>query len=185
MPSLVSILLVDEDPLMRRATALMLAGRGGKVSEVATLDEAIALSQERVFDVAVIDVGAEGPHPDAVFAQLRAAFLPAARVIVCASSSSDVLDAPTHGGSAAVIAKPYVFERLLTAVFGPRRALAHHPHARAGAAPRAIHPSASRHVGRLLPRERAERADRPGPRRDVAATTVAPLRAARARRDRG
>lgn len=186
MPSLVSILLVDEEPLMRRATALMLAGRGGEVSEAATLDEAVALSRARAFDVAVVDLGSDGPCPDAVIEQLRAAGLTHARVIVCASNPADAPEAPAedpaHGSGAAVLAKPYMFDHLLAAVFG-HRAIAHHPHARAGATRRAIH--ASRHTGRLSPRDSADRADRHEPRRAPAGATRAPLRAARARRDRG
>ena len=179
MPSLVSILLVDEEPLMRRATALMLADRGGEVSEAATLDEAVALSRARAFDVAVVDVGSDGPCPDAIIEHLCAAGLTPARVIVCASIQAPAEDA-AHGSGAAVIAKPYMFDHLLTAVFGPRRALAHHPHARAGATRRAIH--ASRHTGRVSARDSA---DRPAPRRAPSAATRAPRRAARARRDRG
>lgn len=172
---------------MRHATALMLAGRGGEVSEVATLDEAVALSRARAFDIAVVDVGSDGPCPEAVIEQLRAAGLPPARVIVCASSPADApappAEDPAHGSDTAVIAKPFMFERLLAAVFGPRRALTHHPHARAGAAPRASH--GSRHTGRLSPRDRAARAERPGTRGASASATRVPLRAARARRDRG
>lgn len=184
MPSRVSILLVDEEPLMRRATALMLAGRGGEVSEAATLDEAVELSRARAFDVAIVDVSSNGPRPDAVIAQLRSVGLMPARIIVCASSPADAPEAPAedpaHDSGAEVIAKPYMFDHLLAAVFGPRRALAHPPHPRTGAARRAI--PASRHSGRLSARDSVERS---GPRRASAGATRAPQRAARSRRDRG
>jgi DNA-binding response OmpR family regulator len=118
MTSSVTILLVDEEPILRRATALMLTDRGGEVSAVATLGEAVALTERRIFDVAVIDVPARGPSPEQILEQFREHGVLPRRVVVCACSPLERGDAePT----AAVISKPYMFEHLLAAVFGPRR----------------------------------------------------------------
>src|SRR5690349_15950854 len=118
MTSALTILLVDEEPILRRATALMLTDRGGKVSAVATLGEAIALTRRQTFDVAVIDVAADGPHPAELIAQLGERGLLPPRVVVCSCGPLDCYEAQPF---TAVIPKPYVFEHLVTAVFGPRR----------------------------------------------------------------
>jgi len=122
MTSAVTILLVDEEPLLRRATALLLTDRGGKVSAVATIGEAITLPRQSVFDVAVIDVAPGGPSPAEVFQQLLAFGLAARRVVVCACSP---LKGPPEVIAAtqrlSVLRKPYPFERLVAAVFGARR----------------------------------------------------------------
>jgi CheY-like chemotaxis protein len=118
MTSAVTILLVDEEPILRRATALMLTGRGGKVSAVSTLGEAVALTRQQIFDVAVIDISVNGPHPTEIFDQLRERGLLPRRVVVCSCGPLDGHEAQPF---TAVIPKPYVFEHLVTAVFGPRR----------------------------------------------------------------
>jgi CheY-like chemotaxis protein len=118
MTSSVTILLVDEEPLLRRATALMLTGRGGEVSAVATLGEAIALTERRIFDVAVIDVPARGPSPGEIVELIRKRGLLPRRLVVCLCVSLDRCEAQPF---TAILFKPYVFEHLIAAVFGPSR----------------------------------------------------------------
>lgn len=118
MTSSVTILLVDEEPLLRRATALMLTGRGGEVSAVATLGEAIALTERRIFDVAVIDVPVRGPSPGEIVEQIRKSGLLPRHLVVCLCVSLDRHEAQPF---TTILFKPYVFEHLITAVFGPSR----------------------------------------------------------------
>jgi DNA-binding NtrC family response regulator len=114
MTSAVTILLVDEEPLLRRATALLLAQRGGNVSAVATMSDAAALARQRVFDVAVVDVAPGGPSPAEILHQLRELDLLPGRLVVCACPPLASSEPPPF---TAVIQKPYAFERLLAAVF--------------------------------------------------------------------
>jgi CheY-like chemotaxis protein len=117
MTSSVTILLVDEEPILRRATALLLTGRGGEVSAVATLGEAIALTEQRIFDVAVIDVPVRGPSPGEIREQIRERGLLPRRLVVCLCAPPDRCEAEPF---TAILSKPYVFEHLIAAVFGSR-----------------------------------------------------------------
>jgi CheY-like chemotaxis protein len=117
MISAPTILLVDEEPILRRATALLLTNRGGRVSPAATLAEAIVLASAQIFDVAVLDVSAEGPSAAVMVELLRARGLLPRRFVVCLPSG------PREDNDfTVVLEKPYPFELLLDAVFGPPRA---------------------------------------------------------------
>lgn len=130
MTASVTILLLDGEPMLRRATALMLASHGGRVSAAATPEEAVALSEGRLYDVAIFDISQPGPSAVDVLRRIRSFGLMPRRVIA-------VCDTPLDHGEAAefanVLAKPYAFDRLLRAVFGGRG----RTHCRADLHPRA------------------------------------------------
>ena len=124
MTSALTILLVDEEPILRSATALLLTNRGGRVSPAATLAEAILLASERSFDVAILDVSPEGPSAAVMVGVLRERGLLPQRFVVCVPAG------PHEAADFTVtLRKPYRFERLLEAVFGPGRA---RPQSRSG-----------------------------------------------------
>jgi CheY-like chemotaxis protein len=108
-----SILVFDEEPMLRAATALLLRNQGAVVTTAASVDEVIAYLERRTFDVVVIDIP---ERSDACVQALRAmkprGSIPR-RVVIC---TSDPLGAPV--GLAEVLMKPYPFERLLDVVFG-------------------------------------------------------------------
>lgn len=111
-----NILLLDEDELMREATALLLVNRGAEVTKSATFDAALAQLERQTFEVVVVDVGQETQETNWLF-DIVAKASPQARVIVC-------LEKPIPGLDAAnvhrVLVKPYPFDRLVDAVFGLR-----------------------------------------------------------------
>jgi CheY-like chemotaxis protein len=113
MTSLVTVLLVDDEPMLRRATAMLLSNRGARVTAAASADEAIALAGERLYDVAVIDVSR--PSPLEVLRRMRAGGLVPRRVIAITSAP---LARDEAAPFTAVIEKPYPFDRLLRAIFG-------------------------------------------------------------------
>jgi CheY-like chemotaxis protein len=119
MISPTTILLLDDEPLMRGATALILARKGAEVTAVATADEAVAYARERVYDVAVFDVSPPSPGAAEVLRRIRERGLAPRRVIA-------VTNAPVDGGDESgltvVLPKPYPFDRLLHAVFGAAHA---------------------------------------------------------------
>jgi CheY-like chemotaxis protein len=116
MSSAPSILLIDEEPILRRATALLLGNRGGRVSPVATLAEAVALTGERLFDVAVLDVTPEGPSAAVMVGVLRARGLLPRRFVVCLPGAQQ-----EENDFVIVLRKPFPFDDLISAVFGPGR----------------------------------------------------------------
>lgn len=150
MISPVTILLLDAEPLLRRATALMLANRGGEVTAAATPAEALRLSWRRVYDVAVLDVAPGGPGAAELLQSAREQGFSVERVIAVSSEPLDRREAAPFAG---VLRKPYRFELLLAAVFGrPRRA------ARTASLPRLRAQGARR---RPTPRPGARRGPRP------------------------
>jgi CheY-like chemotaxis protein len=111
----VTILLLDEEPLLRRATALLLEKLGGQVTPAASADDAAAKCGAHYYDVAILDLAPDGPCAGEVLAGLQAGGLPPRRVIA-------VTAAPLPSGEAsrfaAVVTKPYPFDALVRAVFG-------------------------------------------------------------------
>lgn len=125
-----NVLLLDQDPVLRRATELLLCNRGALVSSAATLEEAISLSLQRVYDVALIDLAPGVGGAREVMARLRREGTMPRRIILCADEpiSSDGADDVSE-----VLLKPYAFGRLLSMIFaeqGPR------PSTRSGVFPR-------------------------------------------------
>jgi CheY-like chemotaxis protein len=115
MTSSVTILLIDDEPLLRRATALLLGRHGARVTAAGTVEEAVALTRKQLYDVAVLDVSPPGPSATAILGRIRADGLVPRRVIAVSS-------APVVGREAdeltLVLPRPYPFESLLQAVFG-------------------------------------------------------------------
>lgn len=122
----VSILLLDDEPMLSRATALMLSNRGGSVAMASTPDEAVALAATRRYDVAIVDLSS-GPGASEIVRRMSALGLAPARVIAVQSRAADTCDAPEI---TAVLRKPYAFDRLLVEVFGDRERARPTPRAR-------------------------------------------------------
>ena len=114
MPS-VTILLLDDEPLLRRATSLILSRHGGRVTTAATADEAVALAEKRIYDVAVLDVAPAGPSATELLQRFHAGGLAPRRVIAICSAPLPPREAEPF---TEVLVKPYRFEGLLRAVFG-------------------------------------------------------------------
>jgi CheY-like chemotaxis protein len=115
MTSSVTILLLDDEPLLRRATALILERHGATVTAAGTADEAVALTRERLYDVAVFDVSPPGPSVSDILRRIRADGLVPRRVIAVSSSPLDRREAEELSQ---LLPKPYPFDSLLRAVFG-------------------------------------------------------------------
>lgn len=119
MTASTNILLLDSEPMLREATALLLRRSGGRVRVATSTAEAVEAARARAFDVAVLDVsGRDGSAAD-VRAALRAAGCEPPRVVVCTDLARAVAAACDD---AEVLCKPYPFARLLRAVFGVQAA---------------------------------------------------------------
>jgi len=115
MPFPVTTLLLDDEPLLRRATALLLSNRGGRVTAASSADEAVALAERERYDVAIFDLSAPAPSAAEVLGRMRARGPLPRRVIAV---SDGAVDEGAEAEFAAVLRKPYPFERLMRAVFG-------------------------------------------------------------------
>ncbi|XXT19963.1 response regulator [Sorangium sp. So ce429] len=109
-----NVLLLDQDHVLRRATALLLCNRGALVSSAATLEEAISLSRERVYDVALIDLAPGTRGAREILGRLRREGTMPRRIVFCADEpvSCDGADDTSE-----VLLKPYAFGRLLSTIF--------------------------------------------------------------------
>jgi DNA-binding response OmpR family regulator len=110
-----NVLLLDQDPLLRKATALLLSNRGAVVSATGTLEEAISLSREHLHDVAVIDLTLSMPAAGELLRRLRREGMVPRRIVLC---SSEPILSEEAGDFCEVLIKPYAFDRLLRAIFG-------------------------------------------------------------------
>jgi DNA-binding response OmpR family regulator len=111
-----SILLLDEDDLLRGATALMLSHRVGKVSAAGTPEEALAFARERRFDVAVLD--ADPALSARLLELLRENDCMPKRVILCATEPVPTARAVEVDE---VLSRPYAFDLLTRSLGGQRR----------------------------------------------------------------
>ena len=115
MTSSVSILLLDDEPLLRRATALILARHGARVTAAGTVDEAVALTRKQLYDVAVFDVSPPGPSVTDILGRIAADGLLPRRVVAV---SSEPLEGRGADELTCFLPRPYPFDSLLRAVFG-------------------------------------------------------------------
>lgn len=125
------VLLLDHDDDMRKITARMLRNQGAGVSPAATLEEAISLSQQRAYDVALIDVSPSMPGAREILDRLQRAGGAPPRVVVCTDAplEGDARDEAGHDGEVLLV-KPYPFDQMIALVFGrpyPRTAPAPRP----------------------------------------------------------
>ncbi|WP_437306937.1 response regulator [Sorangium sp. So ce388] len=109
-----NVLLLDQDHVLRRATALLLCNRGALVSSAATLEEAISLSRERVYDVALIDLAPGTKGAREILGRLRREGTMPRRVVFCAD---EPLSCDGADDTSEVLLKPYAFGRLLSTIF--------------------------------------------------------------------
>jgi CheY-like chemotaxis protein len=112
-----NVLLLDQDHVLRRATALLLSNRGAAVTPAATLEEAISLSQSLIYDVALIDLSPSMPCAREVVLRLRRDGLVPRRIVLCADAPT-----PVEDDFSEILLKPYAFDRLLRLIFGQRNA---------------------------------------------------------------
>jgi DNA-binding NtrC family response regulator len=107
-----SILLVDDDLLMLRATARTLRHAGMKVVAVETAAAALEELKKDRFDVVLSDWNLRPPERgDRLFAEIEARFPASARLVLYSSHSFDAAQVPYR-----VLAKPFSVAELVAAV---------------------------------------------------------------------
>lgn len=116
MTNVMNILLLDEEDLMREATALLLVNRGAHVEKTKTIEEAMAQLERQTFDVIVVDVAEKSVDHELV-SRVVANASSCKRVVICTDKPLVNLPATL---TCRVLVKPYPFDRFVDAVFGTR-----------------------------------------------------------------
>ena len=117
MMNVSNILLLDEEDLMREATALLLGNRGTSVTKSATIEEAITQLERRTYDVVIVDIRENTPDPVTWLQRIVAKVSTPGRVVVCTEKPLRNIDTT---GISHVLVKPYPFDQLVEAVFASR-----------------------------------------------------------------
>jgi len=117
MTNVANILLLDEDDLMREATALLLVNRGAKVAKTTTIEGAISQLERQTFDVVVVDVSSNAVDHERWISRILTIASSCKRIVVCTEKPLGNLGPSI---TCRVLVKPYPFDRLVEAVFGSR-----------------------------------------------------------------
>jgi DNA-binding NarL/FixJ family response regulator len=117
MTNVVNILLLDEEDLMREATALLLVNRGAHVEKTKTIEEAMAQLERQTFDVIVVDVAEKSADHERWVSRVVASASSCKRIVICTDKPLANLPATL---TCRVLVKPYPFDRFVDAVFGTR-----------------------------------------------------------------
>jgi PAS domain S-box-containing protein len=110
-----TILLVEDDPLIRMNTADILQDAGNIVIEAGSAEEAMAALETAPFDVLVTDVNLPGLSGQALAERARA-LRPSAAIVFATGDTSSV----SGERGATLLCKPYDTEQLLAAVRSSR-----------------------------------------------------------------
>ena len=112
------ILVVEDEMVLLMTIEDMMADLGCKsVTSASTVDKAVSLANEQVFDAAILDMNLNGDTSRPVADALLARGVP---FIVCTGNRGDVWD---DFPAAAILQKPYAYDRLVEMLTGllPRR----------------------------------------------------------------
>ena len=108
------ILVVDDEPLVRRAVSRLMQRLGHVVAEAADADSALRLTRDTMFDVAFVDYDMPGgPDGLAVLARLREIMPRCVRVLMTGRTDFPVVvEAINKGQVLRVLPKPFHAEQL-------------------------------------------------------------------------
>ena len=111
------ILVVDDDPAIRRVVRRVLEGVGHRVSECTNGHEALDLFQRVRPDLVITDMHMPGGDGQVLSDGLRRAGLPHPKIIVFSGSGEeDLVAIATAIGAVATLGKPFTRDELLDAV---------------------------------------------------------------------
>jgi CheY-like chemotaxis protein len=108
------VLVVDDDPAVRRVAVLILGRAGLRVTEAESGDEAVERFPGSGAGVVLLDLTMPGLPPAETAARLRA-HSPGVRIVIASGTEPS---AEVRAVADAYVAKPYTADRLLAAVRG-------------------------------------------------------------------
>jgi len=113
-----SVLLVEDDPDLRRALGLVLRARGLSVSEAADGASALERLAEGGFDAVVADLGLPDLEGTELLGRLREAAPGTRLVVLTGRSGADLRRSCRRAGADEVLTKPVSGDRLAEALSG-------------------------------------------------------------------
>ncbi len=111
-----SVLICDDEEIMRDVLGTILQGAGYKVELAKTGEEAIDLYSQRAFDIVLMDVSMPGMGGLTALEQLISIDSEAVVLMVTAYATFDTAISAWEKGAAGVIRKPFQNEQILTLV---------------------------------------------------------------------
>jgi CheY-like chemotaxis protein len=111
-----SVLVVDDDPLVRDLLVQFLSLRGYRALGVKDGDDALRMVEDTPPDVILLDMVMPGMSGIEVLQALRAKEYPGGIIIMTGSHNEELLEDAWALGPQEVLVKPIDLERLLTAI---------------------------------------------------------------------
>ncbi len=115
------ILVVDDDPTLRRALSRILRSEGHAVVEAGTGDDALKAAREHAPSLVLLDYAMPGMDGESVLEAMRAEHKEATPPAVLLTASGRQQERATEIGAVLGLCKPFRVEELLAAVKRHRR----------------------------------------------------------------
>lgn len=113
LPPLVSVLVVDDEPALRKVIRSSLAASGFTVDEAGTGGEALALLEQRTFDLVLLDVNMPGLGGIEICKQIRALAPKTGIVMVTVRDAEEDKVKALDAGADDYVTKPFRFRELV------------------------------------------------------------------------
>ena len=111
-----TVLIVDDEDLMRRAIRTKLTKEGCRCFEASCADEALSQLEERPFDVVILDIKMPGRSGSDLLPEIRREYPDTAVIMATAVIDAQTIVQCMKDGAHDFIPKPFEFEELLVAV---------------------------------------------------------------------
>lgn len=111
-----SVLIVEDDPAVRRSLLLLLQGRGFAAKAWPAADPALAEAARTAPDCLIVDYRLEGSDGIAMLASLRANGWQGPAILISAYGSAELGSRATEAGFALILEKPLREHALIDAI---------------------------------------------------------------------
>jgi len=113
MPETIHVLVVDDEPALRKVIRASLAATGFEVQECASSEEALGLIDQRVFDLVLLDVNMPGMGGIEACRRIRALAPRSGILMVTVRDAEEDKVLALEAGADDYITKPYHFRELV------------------------------------------------------------------------
>ncbi|NTV96979.1 MAG: sigma-54-dependent Fis family transcriptional regulator, partial [Thiobacillus sp.] len=111
-----AVLVVDDEPGMRNFLTRSLASRCGVVEAAASVEQAMAMMEQRLYDMLVLDIALPGKSGIAWLHELRAGGYQGDVILITAYADLETAIGALRGGASDFILKPFRIDQILNAI---------------------------------------------------------------------